>query len=188
MDQDPAIRTRIVKAIRDGSELGRLVRDEDILAELREQGFFESGDVEWKARFAPLLEQVLQENPDLRFIPGRDGVPHYYSLQSLSETYAAILVRKTEGPLWLMAEVVRDNSRLYPRPVPAESFREPPFGLTGAEVAECLTTMREQNEYQDIAQTTTSAGTRFLYSTRYLEPDHASALAEWLDVGHIDNP
>jgi hypothetical protein len=28
----------------------------------------------------------------------------------------------------------------------------------------------------------------FLYSTRHLDPDHASMLAEWLDVGQYRNP
>jgi hypothetical protein len=36
--------------------------------------------------------------------------------------------------------------------------------------------------------TMTSASSVFLYSTLYLEPAHASMLAEWLDVGQFDNP
>jgi len=48
--------------------------------------------------------------------------------------------------------------------------------------------MGEQREYQDIAQTVTSIGTPFLFSTRHLDPDHASALAEWQDVGQVNNP
>ena len=48
--------------------------------------------------------------------------------------------------------------------------------------------MREQKEYQDIAQTVTSVGTQFLYSTDYLDPDHTFTLAEWLDVGQLNNP
>ncbi|MBM3299678.1 MAG: hypothetical protein FJY85_06970, partial [Deltaproteobacteria bacterium] len=119
---------------------------------------------------------------------GRNGIPYYYSVQSLSETYAGILMRKSENPLWLIAEVVRANSQLYPRPVPLDSFHELPFGLTPEEIAECLAIMGQQKEYQDIAQTITSIGTLFLYSTQHLEPDHASTLAEWLDVGQVNNP
>jgi len=48
--------------------------------------------------------------------------------------------------------------------------------------------MPGQEEYQDIAQTTTSIGTIFLYSTRHLDPGHASMLAEWFDVGQFNNP
>jgi len=73
-----------------------------------------------------------------RPICGRDGIRWYYSLQSQTETYAAILVSKADSPLGLIAQVVRDNSRRYPRPVPAESFREAPFELSGEEMSECL--------------------------------------------------
>jgi hypothetical protein len=43
-------------------------------------------------------------------------------------------------------------------------------------------------DYSDIEQTTTWTGCVFLYSTRHLEPDHASMLAEWIDVGQLNNP
>jgi hypothetical protein len=48
--------------------------------------------------------------------------------------------------------------------------------------------MAQQKEYEDIAQTITSVGTQFLYSTKHLDPDHAFTLAEWLDVGQVNNP
>jgi hypothetical protein len=48
--------------------------------------------------------------------------------------------------------------------------------------------MGEQEEFQDIALATTSMGRVYLYSTHHLEPDYASTLAEWLDVGQANNP
>lgn len=168
--------------------MGQLVRDEEILEELRGHWPLESDDILQKARWESVLEQVMREYPDLREIPGKKGVSHYFSVLSLSETYAGILVMKSENPLWLIAGVVRENSRIYPRPVPVDSFREPPFELTGEEIEECLVIMGEQQDYQDIAQTVTSVGTRFLYSTQHLEPDYALTLAEWLDIGQFDNP
>lgn len=188
MEQQQEVCADILKIIRDRSESGQLVRAEEIVDELREQGSLAPEDVEQKAHLETMLKQVLKENRDLKAISGRNGIPYYYSVQSLSETYAGILVRKSENPLWLIAEIVRENSRLYPRPVPTDSFREQPFGLTGEEIKECLATMGEQEEYQDIAQTITSVGTQFLYSTHYLDQDHAITLAEWLDVGQINNP
>jgi hypothetical protein len=118
----------------------------------------------------------------------RNGIAYYHSVQSLSETYAGMLVWKSENPLWMIAEVVRTNSKLYPRPVSLDSFQKPPFGLTREEIVECLDTMAYHKEYQDIAQTITSAGTQFLFSTDHLDPDHALTLAEWLDVGQVNNP
>jgi hypothetical protein len=188
MEQQPKICATIPKIIRHRSETEQIVRAEQILAELEEQGLLASGDVAQKAQLEIMLTHVLKENPDLKSISGRDGIPYYYSAQSLSDTYAGILVRKSGNPLWMIAEVVRESSRLYPRPVPVDSFREPPFGLTRGEIEECLSTMREQREYQDIAHTITSTGTPFLYSTLHLDPDHAVSLAEWLDVGQVNNP
>jgi hypothetical protein len=188
MEPQLKICANILKIVRDRSETGELVQAEEILAELRGQRLLESEDIGPKTHWETFLEQVLKENPDVRKITGRNGIPYYFSVQSLSETYAEILVRKSENPLWLIAEVVRENSRLYPRPVPVDSFLELPFKLTREEIAECLVTMGEQKEYQDIAQTITSIGTLFLYSTQHLEPDHAFTLAEWLDVGQVNNP
>ena len=73
----------------------------------------ESEDIEHKTHLETTLKQVLQENQDIREIYGRNGIAHYHSVQSLSETYAGILVCKSENPLWLIAEVVRKNSQLY---------------------------------------------------------------------------
>jgi hypothetical protein len=188
MEQQPDVYAYILKIIHERSESERFVRAEEILAELREQGILSPEVVDRKAQFETALKQVLEENQDLKAITGSDGIPCYYSVQSLSETYAGILKRRSESPLWQIAEVVRENSRVYPRPVPVDSFRESPFGLTREEIVECLAAMREQTEYQDIAQTITSAGTSFLYSMQHLEPDHAFALAEWLDVGQVNSP
>ncbi len=119
---------------------------------------------------------------------GRKIQDYFYSLRSMSDTYAGILAWKAEGPLRLIAEVVRENSRLYPRPVPMMCFMEPPFDLTEDEICECLEALGEGREYQDIVQTITSIGRTFLYSSRHLDPDHAATLAEWIDVGQADNP
>jgi hypothetical protein len=48
--------------------------------------------------------------------------------------------------------------------------------------------MSAQDEYRDIEPTTTSTSRVFLYSTLHLEPEHASMLAEWFDVGQSNNP
>jgi hypothetical protein len=188
MEHQKELSTDILSIIHNRSSSGQLVRADEILIELHAQGFIASEDIEHKTHLATLLKQVLQENQDIREVSGPNGIAYYHSVQSMSQTYAGILVWKLENPLWLIAEVVRKNSQLYPRPVSVDSFLEPPFDLTSEEIEECLTTMGEQKEYQDIAQTITSVGTRFVYSTQHLDPDHAVTLAEWLDVGQVNNP
>ncbi len=88
----------------------------------------------------------------------------------------------------LIAQIVRESSAIYPRPVPLDMFRHSPFDLTPDEIQACLARMASQGEYGDIQQTTTSIGTVFLYSALHLDPDYASMLAEWADVGQANNP
>ena len=99
-----------------------------------------------------------------------------------------ILLQKQGDPLRLIAEIVRQSSEVYPRPVPLDIFTQPPFDLTHQEAQNRLERMAAEKEYRDIAVTTTSTSRVFLYSTLHLETEHASMLAEWLDVGQFNNP
>jgi hypothetical protein len=188
MQDEPRVCAHILESIRERSATGRLVRVEELLVEMQQQGLLGPEELEPETHWETALARVFHDNPDLQEIGGSNGSRYFYSAQTLSHTYAAILARKDESPLALIAEVVRENSRVYPRPVPLDSFLDPPFGLSSQEIGECLRTMSEQSQYHDIAQTVTSIGTRFLYSTRYLDRDHAVALAEWVDVGQVNNP
>jgi len=188
MEQREQISQTIAQIIRERSDTGQLIRSEEIRTELVRQCLVKSEGTDESADFAAILRKAVQENPDLREISTGNGVAYYYSTGSLSETYAGILVSKEEGPLSIIAQVVRENSKIYPRPVPLDFFNRSPFDLTQEEISDCLEKMSEQSEYEDIARTTTSVGTVFLYSSRHLEPDYAFTLAEWLDVGQVNNP
>ena len=175
--------------IREKSKEGCFVLTEEVLSELVGRGFLESEKEEDRfAQASSILEEALNRNDDLRERKGKDGLSRYYSSLAMSEAYATLLTRKEEDLLLMMAEVIRENSAIYPRPVPLDIFMGTPFDLTQEKICECLKKMGEQAEYQDIAQTITSVGTIFLYSSQHLEPGHASMLAEWLDVGQANNP
>jgi hypothetical protein len=177
----------IARFIRAKSESGQLATAGDILETVTAKCAFEP-DSRDPQQFETLLSATLKENDDLREISdGRGGV-RYYSSKTMAEPYAAILARKSENPVALMAEVIRENSQKYPRPVPIELFEGPPFDLTADEILSCLKEMAGSADYQDIAQTTSSIGTVFLFSRLYLEPDYASMLAEWIDVGQAKSP
>jgi len=175
--------------IRERSKEGRFVLTEEVLSELLNRGFLESEKEEDRfAEASSILEEALHRNEDLQERKGKDGLSRYYSSLAMSEAYATLLTRKEEDLVLMVAEVIRENSAIYPRPIPLDIFMGLPFDLTQEEIFECLKKMGQQAEYQDIAQTTTSIGTIFLYSNRHLDPDHASMLAEWLDVGQANNP
>jgi hypothetical protein len=188
MEKLDAICLTIEKIIRERSKAGQLIQFEEIFTELTKQGLLKSEVADERPHVEAILRETIEKNEDLKEMFNRDGIPYYYSAQSLSEAYARILVRKEENPLLLMAEIVRENSAIYPRPVPLDLFKESPFDLTQEEILERLKKMGEQGEYQDISQTTTSIGTIFLYSKRHLDSGYASMLAEWLDVGQANNP
>jgi hypothetical protein len=137
---------------------------------------------------AEILAAAKTASDDLRETQDQNGERRYYSAQFMTEMYAGLLVRREGDPLHLIAEIVRENSSLYPRPFPIGGFERMPFGMGREEIRQCLDRMAGLDAYQDIAQTTTSAGNTFLYSRTFLDPEYAAALAEWIDVGQYDNP
>ena len=177
----------ITDFIRRRSEAGQLVTAEDIWSEFLGMSVLTGKEIQF-AEFEASLKETVKQNEELKEIVDGKGLAHYYSARSMAETYAKILIRRGEDPLLLMTETVRENSDRYPRPVPLRMFEGSPFGLTPEEISLCLDKMADQQEYQDIQQTTTSIGTVFLFSTLYLEPDYAAFLAEWIDVGQANNP
>ena len=176
------------QVIRHRSGQGQLATEEDILEEVVALGFVEGGPAEVQAALAEILAAAKTASDDLREIQDQTGERRYYSAQFMTGMYARLLVRREGDPLQLIAEIVRENSSLYPRPFPVGGFERSPFGMSREAIQQCLDRMAGLEAYQDIARTTTSAGNSFLYSRTYLDPDYAASLAEWIDVGQYDNP
>jgi hypothetical protein len=174
--------------IRKASESGQLISESEILREAAGRNLIPSTAPDTAAEIASILEKLVNENEDLHELAAPDGSRDYYSSEFMTEAYARILSLKRGGPRQLIAEIVRQNSEFYPRPVPIDTFTHPPFNLTSEDVLNELEEMRAEEGYRDIASTTTSSPRVFLYSTLHLEPDHAAMLAEWLDVGQFENP
>lgn len=178
----------IALMIRKSSEAGELISEGEILHRLAEQRLLNPPAADPAEEIRIILREAVEQYEDLHDLSAGDGSRHYYSSRFMTRAYALILLQKEGDPLHLIASVVRENSALYPRPVPLEIFTQPPFGLSRQEVLTDLDRMAAKEEYRDIIRTTTSASRVFLYSTLHLEPEHASLLAEWLDVGQFENP
>ena len=183
-----AVSQAAIQVIRHRSGQGQLATEEEILEELVALNLVEEAPGGPVAVMARILSAAADGNSDLREIRAQEGGRRYYSSQFMTETYARLLVRKEGDPLQLIAEIVRENSSLYPRPFPLGAFERSPFAMTRAELLQCLERMAEQENYRDISRTMTSAGNVFLYSTSSLDSDYAATLAEWIDVGQYDNP
>ena len=174
--------------IRKSSEAGQLISEMEILRRMADQRLLSSPSANPGQGPESLLQEAVEQNEDLHELSAGDGSRHYYSSQFMTLAYALILLQKQGDPLHLIASIVRENSALYPRPVPLDIFTQPPFALGRQEVLNGLDRMGAEEEYRDVMSTTTSASKIYLYSTLYLEPEHASMLAEWLEVGQFENP
>ncbi len=178
----------IVNFLRERSREGRLTSRDELLQRLMDGKKLPETPEERVTAFESSLREAFEKNQDLQQVTDPNGVIQFCSSQYMTEAYANILLRKKGSPLALMAGIVRENSAVYPRPIPLETFKQPPFDMTEDDIQACLKQMADQEEYQDIRQTTTSIGTTYLFSSTHLEPGHASMLAEWLDVGQFKNP
>jgi hypothetical protein len=178
---------KVARIIRARSEAGELTAREEILKELVAEITPATDAPCGAVPLEAVISAALESHRDLQEL-AHDGRSFYYSALFMSEPYAGILLRKQGDPLSLMAGIVRENSDVYPRPIPLHSFKHAPFELSHEEIESCIERMALRDEFNDIRQTTTSSQNIFLYSTLYLEPDHATMLAEWLDVGQFENP
>jgi hypothetical protein len=170
------------------SEQGCLISEEAIMSCAAEQEFLTASPSGRQRELRKILAAALKKDDNLQAAKAPDGSRIYYSAQFITQAYAAILLRKLGDPLRLIAEVVRENSKVYPRPVPADMFTMPPFDLTERAIAGYLRKMKADKAYQDIVQIKTSTARKFLFSSNHLEKAHASLLAEWFDVGQGNNP
>jgi hypothetical protein len=178
----------VAAMIRESSEAGQLIAESEILLRVADQHLCTSPALDPAEEAGRILGKGLNGSEDLHELIAQDGNRRYYSSHFMTEAYATILLRKQGDPLRLIADTVRENSAAYPRPVPVDIFTQPPFAFSRQEVLHYLERMAAEEEYCDIVPTTTSASRMFLFSTIHLEADYASMLAEWIDVGQLENP
>jgi hypothetical protein len=115
--------------------------------------------------------------------------PWYFSEKSMTRAFAVHLLRVGEkDTLRLIAETVRDESRIYPRPTDVRFFYDPPFSLGERDLRQALGMMELRPDMADIRRCSASNGAIYLYSTAYLKEPVAEALTEWIEVGQKDNP
>jgi hypothetical protein len=116
------------------------------------------------------------------------GVEYLHAEYILSVRFAQLLLRKqANDPKRLIAELVRENSDLWPRPVSVEFFSETElFGMTPADVSSVVAAIMADPAYADIKGVTTSNGVIYLYSDRFMVEPVALRMAEWTEVDSKD--
>jgi len=178
----------LAEFIRKSSRAGELLPLSDFEAEFGGQPLPVSGPATEPVQFPALIQETILSHDDIEVILDDSGGAWYFSERFMTGAYARVMLLKREGPLKMIAEVIREHSRHYPRPVPLSLFKYSPFNLSNDEITHCLKEMMDKPPYRDIAHLTTSIGNQFAYSTDHLDPGYAMMLAEWADVGQAENP
>ncbi|MDQ5986231.1 MAG: putative protein YdhW [Syntrophus sp. SKADARSKE-3] len=177
----------VAELIQERSEAGQLVSQDEILNFLIDKRFCMRNEEAQICHTRQMLRELIVNHPDLEEI-AEGKWRCYYSSASMTRSYAGLMLQKRIGRLPLIAEAVRESSRVNQCPVAVDSFTRYPFDLSEHDIIDALAAMIQAEEYGDIAQTVTSVSGIYLYSSRHLDSDYAHVLAEWLDVGQFDNP
>ena len=143
----------------------------------------------------PELDELGLDDPlpepevaDIVILYGKSGI-YLYSKPLMSHSFAHALFNTAEGDdLATFADVVRTESRVYPRPVAASDFLNQPYLWSASKVAGLYERAMNDEAYADIELTKTSLNESFFYSTRHLSPAQGKALAEWYGVEKFRNP
>lgn len=104
---------------------------------------------------------------------------YYYDASIMSNRFAKVeSMLQDKDMLVTIADVVRTDSKLYPRTTFVGNFTEYPYYFTLGEIKDVLARMKEMKDYQDIAVVRTGNGKDCVYSTLHLSFARARYLAE----------
>lgn len=143
----------------------------------------------------PELDELDLDDPlpepevtDIVLLYGKSGT-YAYSKPLMSHSFAHALFNTAEGDeLATFVDVVRTESKVYPRPVAATNFLNQPYLWPPEKVASLFERAINDEAYADIETTQTSLNDTYFYSTKFLSPAQAKALAEWHGVERFRNP
>lgn len=108
---------------------------------------------------------------------------YLYSSTRMSGNYAKWSLQAHEGDhVRTLVENVRDECRIYPRPLLATSLCNAPFNLTEEQIHTAFKQAREIPENRDIKQVEASNGEIYYYSSQLMRRVQAQALAEYYSV------
>ena len=125
---------------------------------------------------------------DIEVLRGKTGT-YLFAEKVMTRTYARWAFLAAEGDdLATFLSCVREESRVYPRPMQARSLENAPFRMTAEQVSQLYQRAIEMPENADIATTQASNGDVYYFSTDYLSPKRAEKMAERFSVWRAMNP
>lgn len=125
---------------------------------------------------------------DIAIMPGKKGI-YLYSVALLSHSFArALFLTSEDDEVATFVDVVRTESRVYPRPVSINSFANPPYLWPHDKTRRVFEEVRQAGSFEDIHETKTTKDEIFYYSTLYLSDAQGASLAQWYGVERGMNP
>lgn len=125
---------------------------------------------------------------DIATIFGKKAI-YLYAASLMSHSFAHALFNSTEqDDISTFVDVVRTESRVYPRPVALDDFMNAPYLWPSSKTLDVFKRVQESEAFEDIHETRTSVGSRYYYSTLYLSDAQGKALAQWHGVDRGMNP
>ncbi len=137
------------------------------------------------------LDEIAKDGRyrDIQKMVVSSGSVCLYSETFITKNYAAILGRAAANdPAATIAETVREESKIYPRPTNIDIFKGQVFNISPDELEAFISKSLRGDDFHDIKMLQASTGARYLYSSRYLSSDYAMASVEWQEVGEENNP
>ena len=143
------------------------------------------------ARVAVSLAEIsaVEEYKDITLVYDAEGALYLYSQDHMTARYARILLQvETNDASTLIAETVREESKIYPRPTPVELLTESPYNIDAAEIEALVDRTTESEEFKDIKRIAASTGAVYLYSDLHMSEAWARSLIESAETDYDENP
>lgn len=113
---------------------------------------------------------------------------YLYANNIMTDTFAnwAFMAAENDDAATL-ATLVREESRVYPRPFLARSLENSPFSFSAERIEEAWQAVCNSQSCADIEELHASNGDRYFFSTEHLSRAYAESLAEWASVERYQN-
>lgn len=113
---------------------------------------------------------------------------YLYDSTEMTDTFAnwAFMAAEQNDAVTLVT-LAREESRTYPRPMPADSLKNNPFRFDDARIEAAWQEAHESGDYPDVEVAFASNGERYFFSTDHLSRAYAESLAEWASVERYRN-
>lgn len=120
---------------------------------------------------------------DIKSVSACSGALYLYCDRHITEKYAVLLARTAvNDTCTTIAHTVREESRIYPRPINVTAFTSRVFGIPPASLQPCIMRVLNHPEFSDIRKLVhPETEAVYLYSNQYMCEDQAFSIMKWME-------